>query len=221
MRYTIITPTICRKTLVRLCESIDAQNQPSWEHLVAVDVPESELTADQTEMMASIPVRSNRSFFYCDKRHKNYGNTCRRKVSEHAQGDYIFYVDDDDYLADDGVLKTLDSVTQLWAVFPILRHGKVCFNLPPRIGNTGTAMFIHQREIGRWPKTDVYEADGLLVEDLRQKYPYQVLKSRPLVIMPTSSCGIANAESWTGSKLAKLRQRWLQYRYSARAGSAS
>ena len=217
MRYTIVTPTICRPSLLRLCGSIDTQTQADWEHLVVVDMPRGSLTKSQREIIASIPSVQNRSFFYCDRRHNNYGHTCRHQIWEHIKGDYILYLDDDDYFADSIGLKALDSVTEPWAVFPVLRHGKLFFNLPPGVGNTGTGMFIHKKEIGRWPDSDSYEADGTFIEELRQRYQYQVVNSGPLVIQPKSSCGVANAESWLGHKVASLRLRWISYRYSARS----
>jgi glycosyltransferase involved in cell wall biosynthesis len=221
MRYTILTPTICRPSLLRLCESIDKQAQSNWEHLVVIDMPRRSMTKRQQKVVASIPPKANRLYLHCDRKHNNYGHTCRYQTWERAKGDYILYLDDDDYFADGDVLNTLDSVTEPWAVFPILRHGKAFFHLPPGIGRTGTGMFIHRKEIGRWPNLDAYEADGSFVEELTQRYPYQVLDSRPLVVQPTSSCGVSNAESWLGGKLAHLVSRWLRYRSSVKAETAS
>jgi glycosyl transferase family 2 len=216
MRYTIVTPTICRQSLLRLCRSIDSQTQPDWEHLVVVDMPRGSMTRHQRRIMTSIPARENRSYYYCDRRHNNYGHTCRHQIWERVRGDYILYLDDDDYLADPDVLRTLDDVTEPWAVFPILRHGNVFFNLPPGTGGTGTGMFIHRREIGRWPDLDSYEADGAFVEGLRQRYHYQAVDTRPLVVQPTSSCGVPNAETWLGRKVSGLLLRWQSRRYLSR-----
>jgi glycosyltransferase involved in cell wall biosynthesis len=221
MRYTIITPTICRQSLLRLCESIDNQIHSDWEHLVVIDMPRDKMGRDQRRIIASIPARENRPFFYCDTRHNNYGHTCRHQIWEHAIGDYILYVDDDDYLAHKDVLRMLDSVAEPWAVFPILRYGERFLNLPPGISRTGTGMFIHKRGIGRWPDSDSYETDGLFVEELREKYAYQVLDCGPLVIQPRTSCGVSNAESWFGNKVAGLVSRWLQYRARTRTGVVS
>jgi Glycosyl transferase family 2 len=219
VRYTIITPTICRESLLRLCKSLDAQSYSGWEHLVVIDLPYSEMSRAQRRILRLMPQRSNRILFHCDRRHNNYGHTCRHQVWDHVQGNYILYLDDDDYFADNDVLDTLNSVTEPWAVFPILRHGKLFFHLPPGTANTGTGMFIHKKEIGRWPDKDDYEADGSFVEELRRQYPYQVVDSRPLVHQPASSCGVPNAETWLGHKLANLRLLWLTRRYEARKRS--
>lgn len=216
MRYTIVTPTICRPSLLRLCGSIDCQTQTDWEHLVVIDVPGDQMTKTQRDIIASLPLRKNRSYSYCDRRHNNYGHSCRHDVWERSKGDYIFYVDDDDYLADTDVLRELDSVNEPWAIFPVLRHRKLFFNLPPGYQKTGTGMFIHKREIGRWPDSDSYDADGSFVEELKRRFAYQVVTSRPLVIQPKSSAGISNAENWSGDKLAKLAICWLKFRYFAK-----
>jgi len=220
LRYTIVTPTICRQSLLRLCGSIDSQTQSDWEHLIVVDMPHDTLTKGQRQVITSIPSKQNRSYFYCDRRHSNYGHTCRHQVWEHARGDYILYVDDDDYFADRDALGVLDSVTEPWAVFPILRHGKVFFHLPPRSGKTGTGMFMHKREIGRWPNLDSYEADGSFVEKLKQRYKYQAVGCRPVVVQPKSSFGISNTESWFGSMLVKQVNLWHRVRYYAKVLSA-
>lgn len=216
MRYTIVTPTICRQSLLRLCRSIDEQTQSDWEHLVVIDTPKDRLSKNQQQIIASLPSRENRSYSYCTRRHNNYGHTCRHEIWERAQGDYIFYLDDDDYLADPDVLKELDCVTDPWAIFPVLRHGNIFLKLPPGTEKTGTGMFIHKKEIGRWPDLDLYEADGSFVEGMVQRYSYEVLNSRPLVVQPKSSCGVRNAESWFGGKVANLRARWIFYRYCVR-----
>src|ERR1700690_3994298 len=130
LRYTIVTPTLCRQSLLRLCGSLDSQTQPDWEHLVVIDMPRLNMTENQREILASISPKENRSYFFCDRRHNNYGHTCRHLIWEKAKGDYILYIDDDDYLAHDAAVRSLDSVVGTWAVFPVLRHGKLFFNLP-------------------------------------------------------------------------------------------
>jgi hypothetical protein len=37
MRFTIITPTLQRSSLVRACNSVDSQSYSDWQHLVMVD----------------------------------------------------------------------------------------------------------------------------------------------------------------------------------------
>ena len=216
MRYTIITPTLCRPSLARLCESVDGQTQADWEHLVVVDIPRDRLTKDHRHVLESVPSNPNRSFFYCDRSHNNFGNTCRRQVWEHAQGDYVLYVDDDDYLADKDALKSLDGVTEPWAIFPALRHGKIFFHVTPGLWKTGTGMFIHKREIGRWPDSTVYDADGAFVEELKRDHKYQIVECSPVVALPKSNFGIASAGGWFGDLLIKFVSVSHRFRYYAK-----
>lgn len=216
MRYTIVTPTICRPSLARLCESIDGQTYEGWEHLVMVDLPAEQMTTAQNKVLKSLRPSTNRLLLHCDEAHKNYGNSCRHQAWSHVKGEYVLYVDDDDYLADDNVLETLVSVTELWAVFPVHRYGARFLRLPPGKFKTGTGMFIHRKETGRWPDLTSYEADTLFAEELVQKYPYQVLESRPLVVLPRSSCGLPNADTLLGGALATLVSQWFYYRKTER-----
>jgi hypothetical protein len=195
-----------------LCQSLDTQTERDWEHLVVVDAPAEVLTGEQRRTRDAITSHPNRSISYCDQRHKNYGHSCRHRLWEKATAEYILYVDDDDYFARPDALMELNRVSEPWAVFPILRHGEIFLQLPPGIGNTGTGMFMHRREIGRWPDSDSYQADGCFVEELRRKFPYHVLHCAPLVIQPRSSAGVSNVETWIGDKLARLASQWIRRR---------
>jgi glycosyltransferase involved in cell wall biosynthesis len=183
-RYSIITPSLLRPTLRRTCDSISAQSNPSWQHVIIADGPAQECAK-------LVPPDDRRKLLFCGTRHNDFGNTCRYNAWEHAEGEFCFYIDDDDYLADADVLTTLEQVTEPWAIFPVLWHGQHFFNVPPGINRTGSAMFIARREIGRWlPNRKEYAADGALVEHLIANYPYQTLKDvRPLAVLPESHYG--------------------------------
>jgi glycosyltransferase involved in cell wall biosynthesis len=188
-KYSIITPTLVRPTLCRLIASIDAQTDPSWEHIVMIDVPLVTLP-EKRAIVESIPSDPRRKFFRCGKAHRNYGNTCRWNAFDKASGDYIIYLDDDDYLADSEVFRTLQQVTADWAIFPIMRCGNLWFCEPPGMGRTGSGMFLYKRALGvRYPDVPDYSADGMLAEQLL-KYPYQALRDeRPLMIYEKRGVG--------------------------------
>lgn len=187
MRYSIITPTLVRPTLARLCESIDRQTNGDWEHIIMVDVPLIVLPAKRA-IVDSFPKDPRRKFYRCGKAHKNYGNTCRWNAWEKAKGDYILYLDDDDFYADERVFETLEQVTAPWAIFPCMRVGDYWFHDPPGLLKTGSNMFMHKRDIGRYPNVPDYCADGMLVEDLK-KYTYQAVTDRPLTIYERANRG--------------------------------
>lgn len=195
-RLSIITPTLCRPTLARLCESIESQTNDSWEHIVKIDVP-IVFDTKARKLLDSLK-HPQRKFYRCGKKHQDYGNTCRWNAFEEATGDYIIYLDDDDYLARPDVFADLATVTAPWAIFPIMRCGEHWFKDSPGLYKTGSGMFIYRRDTGvRYPclehceqhveileglkkahvhdsmATHLYAADGMLVEELKSKYPYE------------------------------------------------
>lgn len=189
MRYSIITPTLVRSTLRRLCISIDAQTNGDWEHLVGID---TWISKDKQKILDSLGADPRRRVFqFTDKHDNDFGNHCRRAMFDKARGEYILYIDDDDFYADVNVFKTLETVTETWSIHPVLALGKICHAVPPRIHHTGSAMFMYRRDTGiKFPDNADYSADGQVVEELREKYQYQNLSSvRPLVIYEKANHG--------------------------------
>jgi glycosyltransferase involved in cell wall biosynthesis len=180
MRYSIITPTILRPSLIKACDSVDQQVGTDWEHIVMVD-------GDSNPEIERRIEHSRRLIFHCAEKHGNWGNVCRHNAWEYAKGDYILYLDDDSYLADPQVLETLKVITKPWAIFPIEKTW-LCglyFHCPPMKGFTDAGNMIIRREIGQYPDLPVYEADGILAERLWQTASMQALLGRPLMIKPT------------------------------------
>jgi glycosyltransferase involved in cell wall biosynthesis len=201
-RLSIITATILRRTLKQLCNTVDSQTDHDWEHLIQVDKPRNQLTGNEKKLLASIE-HPQRTVDFCDRRHNNVGNSCRGVAYRRASGEYIHNIDDDDYYADPQVFETLRQVTAVWCIFPKLNferrdqipEGEIYHFDPPRAGATGTPMFCYRRDTGlTFPDSDDYFADGVLVEELKQKYPYQTLPGRPLVIYPKPQHGRTQQE---------------------------
>lgn len=186
MRYSILTPTILRPSLLRACASIDSQTCSDWEHIVMVDVAviEGDGEDNGSELLEAI-AHPQRTVLRCERPHKNWGHSCRHRAWARAQGDYVYCLDDDNYLAHDGVLDYLKKVSGRWAIFPIRRLGETFFYDPPGLRLTDTGSILVRRELGPWPDSAKYEADGLFVEGLKQKYPYQVMREGgELMVMP-------------------------------------
>lgn len=199
MRYSLLTPTIIRNALKRLCDSIDMQTNTDYEHIVIIDCP---LTDFKKEILASISPNPRRRFITCTTPHvKDFGNAARRQGFDLAKGEYILQIDDDDYYADAEVFNTLKCVTKTWAVFPVLAYGNRCHPPKPGLGLTGSAMFMYRRDTGmKFPDNTSYSADGQLVEMLKAKFEYQSLDdSRELVIYPQGNRGREQSEidEWT------------------------
>jgi glycosyltransferase involved in cell wall biosynthesis len=195
MRYSILTPTLVRSTLPRLCESIDTQTCHSWEHIIITDCV---ITPVKQAILDSLKKDPRRKIVECSRKNHacDFGNFARREGYEHATGEYMCQIDDDDLYADNDVLRTLECVTGVWAIYPVLARGKREHRDPPGIGLTGSAMFIYRRDTGiKFPDNCDYSADGQVVEALKKLYPYQALpKVRPLVIYPMANHGMTQDE---------------------------
>jgi glycosyltransferase involved in cell wall biosynthesis len=182
-------PTLVRSTLTRAVNSIISQTNKDWELLLCVDTPLI-FNKEKTDRLNGLPKDDRIKIYRCGKQHGDYGNHCRHQAHDRAKGDYVLFLDDDDYLADDRILETLEQVTKLWAVFPIMRCGNLWFCDPPGLCKTGNGMYIYRRFLGlKYPDTSDYTADGALVEQLKA-FPYQSLgHERPLMIYEQRGLG--------------------------------
>lgn len=177
--FTVITPTILRASLVAACTSIDSQRYLKWRHLVVVDVPRQDLTAEQSALLDHIR-HPRRQIHYCTVGHQNYGNTCRAEMFRHVKSDYVLYLDDDDvYLGEVFQILNQEISNEVWGVFPIERFGELFLNLPPRINHTCSLQFF-SKPLYPWPNHAGYAADGELIELLRARHSYLVVNSPPL-----------------------------------------
>jgi glycosyltransferase involved in cell wall biosynthesis len=183
MRYSIITPTLSRPALLRTCQSVDAQTNTDWEHIIMVDKP--------GDILSRI-AHPQRSIHYCAHRHADSGNTCRRNAFEFAHGDYVYYLDDDNYLAHKDVLRSLEVVTANWALFPILRFGQRFLILPPGVDRTDTGNFLVKRAFAQWPVVapqDIYHADGTFAQQLFNQFAPQYPDISPVLTMEAANHG--------------------------------
>jgi glycosyltransferase involved in cell wall biosynthesis len=185
---SIITPTVQRESLLKACASIDEQKFKYWEHIVVIDSEEYSL-----HLNAQIQ-HEQRIIIKCDHPHRNSGNTCRHNAWAQATGDYVFYLDDDNFLFNFLTLAKIESWLRvaeypMWAVFPIARHGSRFFSDPPMPCHIDTGNIVAKREIGRWPDIPDYASDAIWVEGLKQ-HPYRAFPNAdPIMTMPTTSFG--------------------------------
>jgi glycosyltransferase involved in cell wall biosynthesis len=185
MLLTIVTPTILRETLARTCASIDRQGFADWEHLVMIDRP-----AESFSLQPLMDER--RKFIFCQAAHNDYGNSCRRKAYELAQGEYIFCIDDDDFLmpgALELIAQAIHRKNPRWLVFPASVHGERWLKLPPRSGATVNCQIVH-RAGPMFPAVKDYAADGILIDELmRESEPYVLDCPGELVVVEKSNYG--------------------------------
>ena len=187
--FSIITPTLQRDSLVDTCKSIVSQAFARWEMLIQVDddVIREDLFA-KINPMRQIWVEP------CGVHHNDGGNTCRREALKRATGEYVWFVDDDNTVADDRVLEDMakaleDAGKPPWALFPVTRLGHRFYDDPPRSCHVDTMNFVLRKDIAYWPDTNAYGSDGILVDDvMSRKIPYAAFPNfRPIGIIPKIS----------------------------------
>lgn len=187
-KFTVITPTILRPTLAETCRSIDSQGYGNWQHIIAVDVPAGRIRPAQRALLDGLR-HPNRTILFCEVAHRNVGNTCRHRAFAHVRGDYLLYLDDDDmYLGE--VFQTLNReiADEVWGIYPVERFGEIFFNIPPGTCRTTSNQFFY-RPLYPWPDNGNYEADGELIDLLRENHPYLVINSAPLARVTKQNWG--------------------------------
>jgi glycosyltransferase involved in cell wall biosynthesis len=189
--YSIITPSLLRQSLLQTCDSVTKQTYGKWEHFVICDVEQ----LDQ-ELLKQIE-HPQRTIIQCPHPHRDGGNTCRRSAWPLTSGQWCYYLDDDNFLADEQVLadihaalSPLPEIVQM-GLFPILRLGHLFYCNPPRSCFVDTLNFCLRREIGQWPDTNCYGSDGYLIDGLMAaQVKYAAFPDhRPIAILPKISYG--------------------------------
>jgi glycosyltransferase involved in cell wall biosynthesis len=190
MKFSIITPSIQRESLVACCESVNNQFGAAWEHIVQIDGSEVD-----EELFRRID-HPQRFVYVSDRKHGHFGNHARWLAWEKSTGSYLVHCDDDnlmfrpDALADIAHALTLEHFPD-WALFPIHRHGSPFLMLPPGMCHTDSANIVVKRELGRWPDIEAREADGVLAEHLANNFAYSAFPDmEPIILMERSSNGV-------------------------------
>lgn len=200
-KFTIITPSIGRTTLIETIESIQSQNYPEYEHLIVFD---GEPRWQSPEMVQKINefLKDPHIKMFGTQQTKNFGNFQRQKGNEESSGDYTTYLDDDDKHINLSLFKLNEQLNikeSDFLVFPALRFGEVFYNKPPGLGVTMSCQYVHKRIINgkliKWlensedPSIDQYTLDGRFVEYLRDSFGVDYLDGEPLSEVNFKSVG--------------------------------
>ena len=189
--FSIITPTLDRPSLGLLCQTLENQTARIWEHIVVHDRERSDSSRRVTYFEGNWP----RIHVECGVRHNDGGNTCRSTGLSMARGEWVWFADDDNFVAHERALEEMAEVLSVlpsetkWALFPIVRLGQPFYTDPPRSCHVDTMNFVLRREIAYWPQTDAYGTDGILVDDLiARKVTYAAFPNfRPIGVIPKIS----------------------------------
>lgn len=169
---SIITPTILRPTLARTCGSVDRQKFDSYEHLVVIDLPDVKIESIPLNLLSH-----RRRWFICDKAHGAVGNFCRNWIFPHIAGEWIVYLDDDDFYFEDCLETLAEAIASSkkaveWGVFPIRFMGQRYLNIPPGFEKSNISQMFHRKWINGIPIQYIanrhYTADGEMIEELKK-----------------------------------------------------
>lgn len=185
--FTVITPTLLRPSLMTCNSSVASQSHPKVQHIVMIDGPTQAWTSS---------MNSNREVHSTGAQHHDFGNFARNKAWELAKGDYICYLDDDNFMTDRDSLARVAAALEMAnrpavGFFPILRFGERFFPpIPTVVGTVDTANMVIKREIGKWPTGGGYEADGNLAEYLFRTYLCSYFPDvAPIITVPEARRG--------------------------------
>ena len=181
--FTVITPTILRTSLNKCVDSVKGQ---CAQHIVMVDL----------YGWTNIKRTQEFEIHITGKRYEDFGNTPRHLAWQYAKGDYLIYLDDDNFLYNVHSLRRLavalnESGLPDVAFIPMMMKGNVFMPpRPPVVGAVDTGNIVVKREIGQWPIKGGYEADGHFAEYLASKYDCVYLPElEPIIVMEKSNYG--------------------------------
>lgn len=200
MKFTVITPSIGRKTLVNTIQSIlDNIGSQEVEHIVVADGIDARI-----RVYSLIEELRNQKYdfgnstvkywmhIFSTAQTKDSGNSQRHFANFLSTGEYTMYIDDDDIYINntfDELAKQLENYKYPnFAVFPALRMGQRFFRDPPELCHTVSCQHTHKTVIETpdgnyrplWqvePPGHAYTADGVFVNMMRDKLGYTMLNT--------------------------------------------
>lgn len=198
IKFTVITPTIGRTTLIDTINSIQSQDYPSEfrQHLIVYDGPEDAKFHQLVEKYQNSDL--NIKVIATGQNFGDYGHGVRKWAADKANGDYTLYLDDDDkYIGE--VFSKINKLVEALKIKPTfiffncLRQGQSFLNLPPGYCRTVSCQYAHLKNDSEGNliqfKTGSYTADSEWVEEMVAKYDYYPLVTEPLVQVDLISRG--------------------------------
>lgn len=187
MKISIITPTVQRESLRLCCEMVATQTHYDYEHIIVID------NDKLNQRLLEQCFYPRQTWLVTGKCTKNGGNTPRHIAWDKATGDWVYFLDDDNYLTSPTVLEeiaaALEGIEEQWALFPILRHGSRFYFDPPQPCYFDTGNAIVRREIAQWPDINDYASDAVWLDGFKH-LPYKAFPdANPIMVMPTTSFG--------------------------------
>ncbi len=166
---SVITPTWLRHNhLVDRCiPSVKAQTWPKVEHIVVSDGPDPYLRAKLAgEPVTYLELAEHATY---PRGLVDYGSRPRNHADNHASGEYIAYLDDDNAYRPDHLrllAEALDANPDAHFAYSMMvthPQGTLIGSAPPAYGAIDTSMLMHRAgmltEFGRWPLPTSIDGD--------------------------------------------------------------
>jgi glycosyltransferase involved in cell wall biosynthesis len=165
---------------------VDYQTYNNWEHIICSDGYEP--SVEQLVQEFQTP---KKHYLYLKNRTNNYGNSPRQFALQHARGDFLVFLDDDNLLYPHYLEKMFAALCNTppdigFSVCKILHLGplpkslgvppKVLTGIPVKIKNIDTLQVMvkkkHLLSIGGWNENAGYLADGYTFQKLAEHFGY-------------------------------------------------
>jgi hypothetical protein len=168
---SVVIATLGRPSLAGVVESLKKQLRPEDELIVIADGPEA---AGRTRAIVECTEHSDPQ--------SAFGNAQKRFGMNMARRDWIWFVDDDDQIADNAVETIKSTLSGRPVVFRMDHMGDTIWKEPnASMGNVGTPMLVvpNRPEIPRFPASNVYSADNQwineVIEDVGVEWSEEVI----------------------------------------------
>lgn len=175
--FNIITPTVLRPSLIRLCESINNQTYTKWKHIVLIDYlnPQNisilkDLTHENRKLILYNPLKKSG---YPASEVRVYGyNFLDCGYCDYFDPQYTLYIDDDDYYIEEAFELLYNFILENnfpnWGLFPAKRLGqKFYFPHDIRLGRVMGTQLYHNSNLEVWPKENMQCDDWETIKTLQ------------------------------------------------------
>jgi glycosyltransferase involved in cell wall biosynthesis len=173
MLVDFIIPTYNRPELLKcMLHSLVAQIEPDWRAHVVIDNPDDVENVKLVESFNDKRIRWSKM----DKRYNDWGHTPREYGKQQSEADYIIMTGDDNYYTPNFVAE-LNKYNGAGMIYWDMVHSHyeyAYFKCSPFMNQIDMGAFATRRDLAQQiPLGTEYAADGLFVEQFKQKFPYE------------------------------------------------
>jgi len=175
MLVDFIIPTYSRPELLKcMLHSLVAQTEPDWGAHVVIDNPDDVENVNIVANFSDPRIRWSKM----DKRYNDWGHTPREYGKQKSEADYIIMTGDDNYytpnFTKELLSKAINSPGMIYWDMVHSHFDYAYFRCAPANGQIDMGAFATRRDLAQQIYLGIdYAADGLFVEQFKQKFPYE------------------------------------------------